>query len=96
MVDHFMSDSKHSTKVVQADSSPFKPHGEEVLAYTLVGGFLTIGYFSRTIDCCFPYCFLVIFVGEQGFDGGDKVMMGEIPQSLHWGKLCNVLTGKYW
>ena len=32
------------------------------------GGFLTIGY-----------CFLEIFVGGQGFDGGDKVVMGDPP-----------------
>ena len=29
------------------------------------GGILTIGY-------CFPYCFLEIFVGGQGFDGEDQ------------------------
>ena len=28
-----------------------------------MGGFSTIGY-------CFPYCFLEIFVGGQGLDGG--------------------------
>ena len=36
------------------------------------GGFLTKGYFSSTIDCCFPYCFLEIFVERQGFDGGEQ------------------------
>ena len=35
-----------------------------------MGRFLTIGYCSRTIGYCYPYCFLEIFVGEQGFDGG--------------------------
>ena len=32
------------------------------------GGFLTIGYFSRTIG----HCFLEIFVEGQGFDGGGQ------------------------
>ena len=31
-------------------------------------GFLRIGY-------CFSCCFLEIFVGGQGFDGGNKVVM---------------------
>ena len=35
-----------------------------------MGEFLTIGYCLRTIGYCFPYCFLEIFVGEQGLDGG--------------------------
>ena len=37
-----------------------------------MGGFLTIGY-------CFPYCFLEIFVGRQGLDGGEKVVMRDPP-----------------
>ena len=41
-----------------------------------MGGFLIICYCFRTIDCCFPYCFLEIFVGGQDLDGGDKVVIG--------------------
>ena len=40
-----------------------------------MGGFLTICYCFRTTGCCFPYCFLEIFVGGQDFDGGSKVVM---------------------
>ena len=36
------------------------------------GGFLTIAY-------CFPYCFLEIFVGEQGLDGRGQSRDGDIP-----------------
>ena len=36
-------------------------------------GFLTMGY-------CFPYCFLEIFVGGQGLDGGGQSRDG-VPQS---------------
>ena len=44
-----------------------------------MGGFLTVGYCSRTMDYCFPDCFLEIFVG-------DKVVIGEIPPVLPPGK----------
>ena len=47
-----------------------------------MGGFLTTDYYYyylRTIGHCFPYCFLEIFVGGQGIDGGEKVMMGGSP-----------------
>ena len=44
-----------------------------------MGGYLTIGYCSRPIH----YCFLEIFMGGQGFDEGNKVMRGGIPQSPH-------------
>ena len=44
-----------------------------------MGGFLTIDYCLRAIGYCFPYCFLEIFVGGQGLDGGDKVAMGDPP-----------------
>ena len=37
-----------------------------------MGGFLTISY-------CFPYCFLEIFVGGQGLNGGGQVVMGGSP-----------------
>ena len=37
-----------------------------------MGGFLIIGY-------CFPYCFLEIFLGEQGLDGGGQSRVGGIP-----------------
>ena len=52
-----------------------------------MGGFLTIGY-------CFPYCFLETFVGGQGLDGGEKVVMG-IPQlgkTLSAGSYSQVFT----
>ena len=47
-------------------------------------GFLTIGY-------CFPYYFLEIFLwgGGQGFDGGDKVVMGIPPSPPPLGKTLN-------
>ena len=44
-----------------------------------MGGFLTIGYCLRTIGNCFPCSFLEIFVGGQGLDGGDKVVLGDPP-----------------
>ena len=44
-------------------------------------GYLTIGYCSRTLGYCFSYFFLEIFVGGQGFDGGDKVVIGVSPLS---------------
>ena len=47
------------------------------------GGFLTIGYSLRTIDYCFPHCFLEIFVGGQGLDGGEKSRDGGSLQSSH-------------
>ena len=40
-----------------------------------MGRFSIIGYCLRTIG----YCFLEIFVGGQGLDGGDKVVMGNPP-----------------
>ena len=45
------------------------------------GGFLTIGYWSRTIG----YCFLEIFVGEgdKASMEGDKVMIGDPPSPPH-------------
>ena len=49
-----------------------------------MGGFLTIGY-------CFPCRFPVIFVGGQGCDGGNKVVIRESPQSPHWEKPCFVV-----
>ena len=36
------------------------------------GGVLTMGYCSLTVGCCFPYCFMEIFVGG-------KVMLGGSP-----------------
>ena len=44
-----------------------------------MGGFLTIGYCSRTIGYCFPYCFLEIFAGDKTLMERDKVMMGAPP-----------------
>ena len=44
-----------------------------------MGGFVTIGYCLRTICYCFPYCFLDIFVGGQGLDGGRQSCDGRIP-----------------
>ena len=45
-----------------------------------MGGFLTIGYYLRTIGYCFPYCFLEIFVGRQGLDvGGQSHNGGNCP-----------------
>ena len=44
------------------------------------GGFLTIGFCSRTISYCFPNCFLEIFVrGDKAVMEGDQVMVGGIP-----------------
>ena len=44
------------------------------------GGFLKIGYCSRTISYCFPYCFLGIFVtGDKVLMEGDKVVIGGSP-----------------
>ena len=47
------------------------------------GGFLRIGYCSRTTGYCFPFCFLEIFVGDKALIEGDKVVIGGIPQSLY-------------
>ena len=44
-----------------------------------MGKFLTVGYCSRTIGYCFPYHFLEIIVGEQGFDGGAQSCDGGSP-----------------
>ena len=46
-----------------------------------MGRILTIDYCSRTIGYCLPYCFLEVFVGGQGFDGGVQSRVGEDPPS---------------
>ena len=47
-----------------------------------MGGFLTIGYFSGTMG----YCFLEIFVGGQGLDGGGQSpSTRENPESMYIG-----------
>ena len=45
-----------------------------VLPWSLTSGrdFLTVGHCSRTLG----YCFLEVFVGRQGCDGGDKLVIG--------------------
>ena len=48
-----------------------------------MGGFLTIGY-------CFPYCFLEIFVGGQGLDGGGQSCDGDPPLGETLGKLLAI------
>ena len=45
------------------------------------GGFLTIDYCSRTIGCCFPYCFMQIFVGDKALMEEEKVVTGGISPS---------------
>ena len=53
-----------------------------------MGGFLTIGYCSRTTGYCFPCCFLEIFVGRQGLDGGRQCHDRGIPTVPQLGKPC--------
>ena len=57
--------------------------------------FFTIGNCSRTIGCCFPYCFLEIFVrGDKAVIDGDIVVMG-IPQSPPPTRRNLEATGQY-
>ena len=51
-----------------------------------MGGYLTMGYCSRTIGYCFSYCFLEIFVGGEGFDGGGQSRDGGSPSPPPLGK----------
>ena len=43
------------------------------------GGILTIDYWSQTVGCCFPYCFLETFVVGQGLDGEGQSHDGGLP-----------------
>ena len=58
-----------------------------------MGAFLTICYCFRTIGCCYPYCFLEIFVGGQDLDGGNKVVVGAIVFLLFSGNFCGARQG---
>ena len=40
--------------------------------------FFTKCYCYRTIGCCFPYCFLEIFIRGQDLHVGDKAVMGRL------------------
>ena len=56
-----------------------------------MGRSFTIEYCLRTIDCCFPYCSLEIFVGGQFLDGGSLTrghpeMCRQIAKL--WGWIC--------
>ena len=44
------------------------------------GRFLAIGYCSRTICCCFPFCFLEIYEGDKAVMEGDNVVIPQRPQ----------------
>ena len=54
---------------------------------TCWGGFLTLGYCSRTVGYCFIYCFLEIFVGNKALMKRDKIVIEGIPQYPQLGKI---------
>ena len=50
-----------------------------IFPWRLTSEIFNNGLLLKTIDYRFVYCFLKDFLGGQGCDGGDKVVVGEIP-----------------
>ena len=59
------------------------------------GGFLTIGYCSRTICYCFPIVFWKFLSGGQGLDDGGGQSRDEKGPPLGKTINCNVISFVY-